>query len=455
MRIYDKIDFSPYFHSPEELANKVLQVYFKDRKPVYPIDPFHLMKIFGIPFQFREFEKLEGIYFAPEDEGDIPLVAINQNRPITRQRFTAAHEICHHIKDRESVSCPLDGRKNGVERYADSFATALLMPRQEILRVSDQFLKNGVVEFEDVIQIADYFGVSFQACVYRLAYDLKRISGPIESEILRRRIIAFKPDKYKIEHGLEKHDAGLLKNIINNYEYFIQTESGIVWNKFKIDFIYHENRLEGLVIDLDDVAEIVTDLRMKGQKSEFCKAEYQTIIEVAGHSEMYDFVSTTEDRVTIYSLLKLNRQLYGFAPYLEGSGSFRETNPIVTESKFEICDSSQIISELQAVEMVLQDLLRNKDKLSLAEFIDEAVKIHHRLTVIHPFNDGNGRVTRAFLNWMFKLKGLPPVYIKIENKGKYLDGLAMADRTGNYEPLCEVFYREVMRSMIELNQKFM
>lgn len=35
-----EFDFSPYFDSPEILAAKVLEVYFDNEKPSYPIDPF-------------------------------------------------------------------------------------------------------------------------------------------------------------------------------------------------------------------------------------------------------------------------------------------------------------------------------------------------------------------------------------------------------------------------------
>ncbi|MBZ9685711.1 hypothetical protein G9F72_005020 [Clostridium estertheticum] len=41
--------------------------------------------------------------------------------------------------------------------------------------------------------------------------------------------------------------------------------------KFKNDFIYNENRLEGINIDLEEVAEILTDIRIHKQDSKYCK----------------------------------------------------------------------------------------------------------------------------------------------------------------------------------------
>ncbi|MEN6409320.1 MAG: ImmA/IrrE family metallo-endopeptidase, partial [Anaerolineaceae bacterium] len=237
----NKFDFSRYFYSPEELAQQVLQVFNHGGDIEYPIDPFKLLSEFNIVYQFRDFDKLEGIYIVPEDENDIPIVGINQKRPVARQRFTAAHEISHHIKDKTNIFCPINGNKNKIEKFADQFAAALLMPIDELKKISDRYVVNGYVEFENILRIADYFGVSFESCVYRLAYKLHRISGDTKPEMLKRRIQSFKPQNKRVALGLANHDLPLLRNIINSYELFIKRETAIVWNKFKINFVYHEN----------------------------------------------------------------------------------------------------------------------------------------------------------------------------------------------------------------------
>ena len=42
--------------------------------------------------------------------------------------------------------------------------------------------------------------------------------------------------------------------------------------------------MEGLNLDEEEVAEIVTDLRLNRQNSEYCKEDYEDIIQVAGHA---------------------------------------------------------------------------------------------------------------------------------------------------------------------------
>lgn len=51
--------------SPQALAAKVLKDRFGEEMPSIPIDPFKLMREYGIVYQLMEFENLEGIYLLP------------------------------------------------------------------------------------------------------------------------------------------------------------------------------------------------------------------------------------------------------------------------------------------------------------------------------------------------------------------------------------------------------
>ena len=130
--------------SPEELAERVLSDNFGYETPPIPIDPFKLMRKYGIVYQFKEFKDLEGIYLVPEDETDIAIVGINYGRPITRQRFTAAHELCHHLKDRKNETSLINS-KEAIEKYAECFAAELLMPRKTFKSVAMEYAKDGKV----------------------------------------------------------------------------------------------------------------------------------------------------------------------------------------------------------------------------------------------------------------------------------------------------------------------
>lgn len=301
------------YNSAEEMADDYLRYYYSNSEMVFPINPFEMLKTENIVFSLRNFKGLEGVYIPAENESDIAIVGININRPITRQRFTAAHELCHHFRDYDSNIACLIGQRTNVERFADSFAAAVLMPRVEMQKQIKKYPKKGYVSFDGVLEIANFFGVSFEACVNRLACTFHVIDG--------------NPD-------------------------------------------------------------------------------------------------------------------YG--------GSFRSTNPLVLGAKFETIDCAEVIPELLNLENEWKDLFVRRSEMKISEYIEKVFKLHHQLTVIHPFQDGNGRTLRAFMNLQLVASHISPLYIKAENKKAYIDALSKADVEKDYTPLYEFLFKTLLESSAEL-----
>jgi len=67
-----------------------------------------------------------------------------------------------------------------------------------------------------------------------------------------------------------------------------------------------------------------------------------------------------------------------------------------------------------------------------------AAWLHHRLTQIHPFQDGNGRVSRCLAGLVFLKAGLFPLIVTRDDQGKYIETLELAD-AGDLGPLVSFF----------------
>ena len=100
-------------------------------------------------------------------------VVVNANEVPWRQNYDLAHELFHLILWKvfslEEMQDALFF--SDIEKKADSFASMLLLPEDEIRREIDQLIENNKhLTYSDIVDIAIDFGVSAKALVYRLAF---------------------------------------------------------------------------------------------------------------------------------------------------------------------------------------------------------------------------------------------------------------------------------------------
>ena len=122
------------------------------------------------------------------------LIAINSNLTHGRQRFTAAHELCHIFfhEQLNGILCAkdIDNVKDPQELEADLFASYFLAPHDSMVEYIKTRLKKKKLEIDvnDVVRIEQYYGLSRQATLRRLVtngYLTKE-----QAEPMRRGIIA-------------------------------------------------------------------------------------------------------------------------------------------------------------------------------------------------------------------------------------------------------------------------
>jgi len=75
-----------------------------------------------------------------------------------------------------------------------------------------------------------------------------------------------------------------------------------------------------------------------------------------------------------------------------------------------------------------------------------AAMLHYKFVRIHPFDDGNGRVSRLLMNYVLLRNGLPPVIIKTDDKANYLRALNRAD-VGDYAAFVEYIAEQAVWSL--------
>ena len=70
---------------------------------------------------------------------------------------------------------------------------------------------------------------------------------------------------------------------------------------------------------------------------------------------------------------------------------------------------------------------RNEEAKNEIHPVALAALLHYKFVCIHPFDDGNGRISRLLMNYVLTKHNLPPVIIKTSDKKNYLFALNQAD----------------------------
>jgi Zn-dependent peptidase ImmA (M78 family)/transcriptional regulator with XRE-family HTH domain len=105
---------------------------------------------------------------------DVAVMLVSSSFPLGHQRFTAAHELAHHLlADPREVIIESDvfAVNTAPERRANAFAAALLMPADGLREVVGGRPIDEVV----VAELMREFGVSYRALLYRLAESAVRL----------------------------------------------------------------------------------------------------------------------------------------------------------------------------------------------------------------------------------------------------------------------------------------
>jgi Zn-dependent peptidase ImmA (M78 family)/transcriptional regulator with XRE-family HTH domain len=139
---------------------------------------------------------LRGAGSAASTVGDFgPAVLLGTRSAPWRRNYDLAHEFFHiltwHTYKPEEVHCGEDGdEKSQADRYADAFASALLLPREVFMTEVKKRLKDKRISRLDLVQLAMDFEVSTEAVLWRMVrlgfLDTGRVKEVIESPDFRK-----------------------------------------------------------------------------------------------------------------------------------------------------------------------------------------------------------------------------------------------------------------------------
>lgn len=210
----------------------------------------------------------------------------------------------------------------------------------------------------------------------------------------------------------------------------------IIYSRFHLDDDLLDIYLEGIQ-DLKELLSI-KNAQMEAQNDEEAK-EYLKNLKISLNFVIEEIINgnTFGSEIQLFQLLRL------ISP---------ETNKLHPNSyrKKVVQIGSHICPEPNLVPNLISEMLYRIEKIKSP--IIKAIYLHHELIRIHPFLDGNGRITRIAKNWLLMYNLYPPIFINdsIEKK-LYITTLSNSFKELQKKPLqwnkytAEFFEQELNR----------
>ena len=234
-----------------------------------------------------------------------------------------------------------------------------------------------------------------------------------------------------------------------------------LWEKIRLEWNYNSNRIEGNTLTYSETELLLIHGRTEGghpiRDYEEMKAHNVGVKKVREFAEDKEYCLTEAD-IRSLNLIILKEPFWKEAETPDGQptrkqifpGQYKNQPNHVRTATGEIFKFA-LPEETPAKMRELMEWFRENIESHPASIVSFLAELHHRFIFIHPFDDGNGRIVRLWINYALMRFGYPPVVIKSEDREGYIAAIQKAD-TGNIEALA-VYLGKSLISWLETGIK--
>ncbi|MBB5033000.1 Fic family protein [Prosthecobacter vanneervenii] len=229
-----------------------------------------------------------------------------------------------------------------------------------------------------------------------------------------------------------------------------------LWKKLRLEWNYHSNHIEGNTLTYGETELLLLHDRTHGNHS------HREYLEMKAHDVGIEHVRTlaadkdrliSEGDIRDLNRIILKEPFWKQATTANGQTTRKEIIP--GEYKTTPNSVLQATGEILSFASVEETPARMSDLVAWlrAELTSPTLpvaaciaKLHHDFIIIHPFEDGNGRVARLLVNYVLMRGGWLPLIVHTEEKEDYLTALRLAD-AGELSALMTYLQRRLEWSM--------
>jgi Fic family protein len=207
---------------------------------------------------------------------------------------------------------------------------------------------------------------------------------------------------------------------------------------FMVRFTYDTQRIEGSKLSFRDTGKALIDKIVPKN------ARIDDIKEAEGHKKIFYLMFDFDGDLTLETILDWHKTLfYDTKPDI--AGKVRDYPVLISNSDF-------FPPKPEHLEYMLSDFFDwyNRSKESMHP-VRLAALAHLKFVTIHPFGDGNGRISRIILNFVLKKFRYPMIDIKYTNRYGYYKALERSQIAKDERLFSEWFFRRY----IEENKNYL
>lgn len=249
--------------------------------------------------------------------------------------------------------------------------------------------------------------------------------------------------------------AAILKANLDKMRPLDAEREAMILQKLRLDWNYHSNHLEGGKLTYGETkALILFGITASGKP-------LQDHLETSGHNEAIKWIEdmVKGERPLTESFIRELHELILKEPYKKPAitpnggkverwisiGRYKTSpNHVQTQTGETFRFASP--EETPARMTDLMDWYAQKKANAATNAILFAAEFHYKFILIHPFDDGNGRIARLLMNFILMQYGYPPAIIKTDDKDNYFAALQQAD-AGILEPFVGYITENVMKTL--------
>lgn len=211
-----------------------------------------------------------------------------------------------------------------------------------------------------------------------------------------------------------------------------------LWQKLRLEWNYHSNHIEGNTLTYGETELLLIHGQTHGNHSirEYVEMQAHDV----GIAHLREIAADQTRIISESDIRNLNKIILK-EPFWKPAqtpdsqatrkqiipGEYKTSpNNVITATGelFEFASPADVPIKMQALVKWLEDSLQDFNELNLLGLL---AKLHHDFVLIHPFDDGNGRVARMLVNYVLMRLGYPPIIVPTERKKDYLTALRLAD----------------------------